>query len=214
MKKEPTFKESETIELKKSLTQLDDALKTICGFLNHKGGKVYFGVDNSGAVITEADCDFKKPDYLFHFPNAESLVEISSIPEWCKHKCTFKTSKVRTVATSLEYTTWLLVPMLNEFLLFSQQACQWMMDNLRSKIYETFCPNKNAVQIGWSDIGDLYRYKTVSPFAEDKDKEKLLTIDKLIVQGLVERTQWSNVGFEDMPSATEIIAQNRDLLSQ
>lgn len=26
-------------------------MKTICGFLNHKGGKVYFGVDNSGKVL-------------------------------------------------------------------------------------------------------------------------------------------------------------------
>jgi len=45
------LKESHTIELKKSLSQLDDALKSVCAFLNHKGGTVYFGVDDKGKVI-------------------------------------------------------------------------------------------------------------------------------------------------------------------
>jgi len=45
------LKESHTIELKKSLSQLDDALKSICAFLNHRGGTVYFGVDNKGKII-------------------------------------------------------------------------------------------------------------------------------------------------------------------
>ena len=45
------LKESHTVELKKSLSQLDDALKSICAFLNHKGGIVYFGVNNKGKII-------------------------------------------------------------------------------------------------------------------------------------------------------------------
>jgi len=45
------LKESQTVELKKSLSQLDDALKTVCAFLNHKGGIVYFGVNDKGKVI-------------------------------------------------------------------------------------------------------------------------------------------------------------------
>ena len=35
--------ESETTEFKKSTAQLEKALKSICGFLNHRGGVVYFG---------------------------------------------------------------------------------------------------------------------------------------------------------------------------
>lgn len=42
--------ESETLEFKKSTGQLEKALKTVCGFLNHKGGRVYFGVDNRKVV--------------------------------------------------------------------------------------------------------------------------------------------------------------------
>ena len=41
--------ESEEVEFKKSTAQLDRALKSVCGFLNHKGGKVYFGI-NKGKI--------------------------------------------------------------------------------------------------------------------------------------------------------------------
>ena len=34
--------ESEEVEFKKSTAQLDRALKSVCSFLNHKGGRVYF----------------------------------------------------------------------------------------------------------------------------------------------------------------------------
>ena len=36
--------ESEEVEFKKSTAQLDRALKSVCSFLNHKGGRVYFGI--------------------------------------------------------------------------------------------------------------------------------------------------------------------------
>ena len=45
--------ESETTEFKKSTAQLEKALKSICGFLNHRGGVVYFGVDNGKVVGQE-----------------------------------------------------------------------------------------------------------------------------------------------------------------
>ena len=46
------FKESETIELKKSLTQLKDGIISISAILNkHNKGKLYFGIDNSGKIV-------------------------------------------------------------------------------------------------------------------------------------------------------------------
>ena len=36
--------ESEEVELKKSPAQLERALKSVCSFLNHTGGRVYFGI--------------------------------------------------------------------------------------------------------------------------------------------------------------------------
>ena len=56
------FRESETIELKKSISSLDNSIKTICAFLNNKGGDIYFGIDNTGKVIGQiaTDANLKK----------------------------------------------------------------------------------------------------------------------------------------------------------
>ena len=51
------FKESETVELKSSLSQLERALKTVCAFLNHKGGIIYFGISDKGEVIGQIATD-------------------------------------------------------------------------------------------------------------------------------------------------------------
>lgn len=42
--------ESETAEFKKSTAQIEKALKAICGFLNHKGGTVFFGIDGKEII--------------------------------------------------------------------------------------------------------------------------------------------------------------------
>ena len=51
------FKESETVELKPSLSQLERVLKTVCAFLNHKGGIIYFGVSDKGKVRGQVATD-------------------------------------------------------------------------------------------------------------------------------------------------------------
>jgi len=48
--------ESEEIEFKKSTAQLDRALKSVCSFLNHKGGRVYFGI-NKGKIVGQGVSD-------------------------------------------------------------------------------------------------------------------------------------------------------------
>ena len=56
------YQESETIELKASLAELDAALVDICALLNHRGGKLYFGVRPDGRVVglTVADSTLLK----------------------------------------------------------------------------------------------------------------------------------------------------------
>lgn len=49
--------ESEEIELKKSTSQLERALKAICAFLNHKGGKVYFGIAPDRKIVGQEVSD-------------------------------------------------------------------------------------------------------------------------------------------------------------
>jgi len=43
--------ESETLELKQTTGELREAMETLCGFLNHAGGKVLFGVTPGGKII-------------------------------------------------------------------------------------------------------------------------------------------------------------------
>ena len=48
------LKESETIELKKSTSELKEAIISISAMLNkHQEGNVYFGINNSGKVVKQ-----------------------------------------------------------------------------------------------------------------------------------------------------------------
>ncbi|MBW6462331.1 MAG: putative DNA binding domain-containing protein [DPANN group archaeon] len=49
--------EHETIEFKKSTAQLEKSLRTICGFLNHKGGIVYFGISDKNEIVGQEVSD-------------------------------------------------------------------------------------------------------------------------------------------------------------
>jgi hypothetical protein len=51
------FRESEIVEFKKSISGLVSSIKTICAFLNNKGGEVYFGIDRRGKVIGQIPTD-------------------------------------------------------------------------------------------------------------------------------------------------------------
>jgi len=56
------YQESETVELKASLAELDAALIDVCAFLNHRGGSLFFGVRPDGRVVglTVADSTLLK----------------------------------------------------------------------------------------------------------------------------------------------------------
>jgi len=49
--------ESEKVEFKKSTAQIERALRSICGFLNHKGGSVYFGISDKNELIGQSATD-------------------------------------------------------------------------------------------------------------------------------------------------------------
>ncbi|ODS39790.1 hypothetical protein BEH94_01420 [Candidatus Altiarchaeales archaeon WOR_SM1_SCG] len=50
------YGESEKAEFKKSTAQLEKGLKAVCGFLNHSGGSVYFGI-HEGKVVGQEVSD-------------------------------------------------------------------------------------------------------------------------------------------------------------
>lgn len=46
------YRESETLELKRSTSELKEGIISIVAMLNkHQGGKLYFGIRNSGEVV-------------------------------------------------------------------------------------------------------------------------------------------------------------------
>jgi len=46
------FKETEMVELKKSTSELKEAIISICAILNKRGkGRLYFGIENDGRVV-------------------------------------------------------------------------------------------------------------------------------------------------------------------
>ena len=49
--------ESETLELKQSTGQRREAAKAVCGMLNHRGGRVLFGVEPNGRVLGQEMSD-------------------------------------------------------------------------------------------------------------------------------------------------------------
>jgi ATP-dependent DNA helicase RecG len=61
--------ESETVEFKKSTASLREAIDTTCAFANHKGGNLFFGVENDGGIIGQQVSD----DTLKNIANAVKL---------------------------------------------------------------------------------------------------------------------------------------------
>ena len=49
--------ESDTLEFKKTTNERREAVKTLCAMLNHRGGRVLFGVNASGTVLGQQVSD-------------------------------------------------------------------------------------------------------------------------------------------------------------
>lgn len=86
------YQESETIELKASLAELDVSLVDVCALLNHRGGNLYFGVRPDGRIVglTVADSTLLKvsqkirqklkpeiiPEIRERFEGGKSIIEV------------------------------------------------------------------------------------------------------------------------------------------
>ncbi|MBS3056039.1 MAG: putative DNA binding domain-containing protein [Candidatus Aenigmarchaeota archaeon] len=80
------LEESHTVELKKSVAQMNEALKSVCAFLNHRGGEVYFGVNDKGKItgIQSSDKTLRKISQII---NTKIKPEFNpEIKEIKKHK--------------------------------------------------------------------------------------------------------------------------------
>ena len=61
--------ESECVEFKKSTSLLREGIETLCAFANHKGGYLFFGVQDDGAILGQQVSD----DTLKNIANAVKL---------------------------------------------------------------------------------------------------------------------------------------------
>ena len=91
-----TFQESETIELKRTLTK--DFAKEVVAFLNTRNGIIYIGVDDNGEVvgITNVDKTMREIRDIIRdqiLPSTEGLCEIGSLLEDDKMIITAKVTK-------------------------------------------------------------------------------------------------------------------------
>ncbi len=73
--------ESETLEFKKSTALLQSAAKTLCGFLNGKGGSVFIGVTSEGRIIGQDvnDSTLQEIAYILSKFEPHSQIDIERI---------------------------------------------------------------------------------------------------------------------------------------
>ena len=91
---------SEEVEFKKSTTQLERALKSVCSFLNHKGGRVFFGI-NKGIIVGHVkdrsgitNAEYRK---MFGISDRTALGDLTAICEkvnFSKSRCNRERNEV------------------------------------------------------------------------------------------------------------------------
>ena len=75
------FSESEIVEFKESLSELESGGETICGFTNQNGGTLFFGIKNNGEVIgiqSVADTTLREvAQYIFDNLEPQKIISIT-----------------------------------------------------------------------------------------------------------------------------------------
>lgn len=65
--------ESEFVEFKKSIAEIDTAFKTVCAFLNNKGGVVLIGVNNDGKAVGQPATDMNMQKIAANIRKIQSI---------------------------------------------------------------------------------------------------------------------------------------------
>lgn len=76
-------KESETIEFKESMSELESAGEALCGFANQRGGDLYFGIRNNGGIWGIPSVSEKTTrdisQYIFDNLEPQKIISINQI---------------------------------------------------------------------------------------------------------------------------------------
>jgi ATP-dependent DNA helicase RecG len=187
------LKESSTVEFKKSIAQLDDALKTICAFLNHKGGTVYFGVDSSGKIldtqisektlrkISQQICSRIKP---------ETIPEIREITENGKSFIEVKITEGINKPYFLDGKAYKKVGS-EKRVIPPDELKKMILEQKRSRWDEEICKNATLNDIDWSYITEVF-----IPLYEKTSGKKIVSApqDLLKALGVIKDNKPTNAG--------------------
>lgn len=108
------------------------------------------GVDCDGTVI-DGVIGHHAADWKFVFDGGDLLIEVKTIPEWCKDFCTFKLSSLKACAKEGAY---IIVPRRESYCLYSPEACERLI-KFPARIYRGFSPNDLAVRFYSSTTAEL-----------------------------------------------------------
>ena len=188
-----SLKESSTVELKKSVAQLDDALKTICAFLNHKGGTIYFGVDNKGQIlgtqvsektlrkISQQICSRIKPETIPEIreitENEKSLIEVK-IPEGTNKPYFLDGKAYKKVGSEKR-----IIP--------PDELKKMILEQKRNRWDEEICKNAILNDIDWSYMTEVF-----IPLYEKTSGKKIVGVpqDLLKALGVIKDNKPTNAG--------------------
>ena len=68
--------ESETLEFKRTTGELREAMETLCGFLNHRGGTILIGVGPRGRIVGQQVTDNTLHDVTTAVRNIEPVPQV------------------------------------------------------------------------------------------------------------------------------------------
>lgn len=92
--------ESETIEFKKSTGELNKTIETLCGFLNHNGGKVIIGINDQGKIVGQTISDATKREIAQALqkiePSSPVKLHFVQIPTQKNHIIVFEANPIKT----------------------------------------------------------------------------------------------------------------------
>ena len=108
-----------------------------------------YGVDNSGSLITGNV--HARPDYIFKLQQSELPIEIKVHSE----KWDFITFKNSNLNTYKKHNGQIAVIRENYYMLFKTGAIDFIIDNVKAKIYPGFSPNDVAHRLYCDDIESL-----------------------------------------------------------
>lgn len=175
--------ESETVEFKKSTASLKEGIETLCAFANHKGGYLFFGIEDNGNIIGQQVSD----DTLKNISNAVKLnTEPKLYPQIEKielkdKNCILVTIEESPLKPHLAFgRTFLRVGTTNQRL--DREQYEYMLQQRSNGYGFDYQPEKKAT-LDDIDPDSVYQFLEIANTVRDFNQNILLPVE-IILQNL------------------------------